>query len=62
MRRKALYILIAAAPAACSAAQSAEPAGPSEWTARNWIGLFVQVSLFILALIGLCRLAGGGGE
>lgn len=62
MLRKLLCALIAAAPALCGAAPSSDPVGPSGWTARNWIGLCVQVSLFVLALIGLCRLAGRDGE
>ena len=44
-------------------AQSPEPVGPSGWSMRNWIGFSLQIILFILALIGICRLGrrGDGG-
>lgn len=40
-------------------AQSIEPVGPAGWTARNWIGLAVQIAVFILAVWGIFRLGGG---
>ncbi len=41
-------------------AQSTEPIGPAGWTTRNWIGFSVQIIVFILAIIGICRLAKRG--
>ena len=39
-------------------AQDTTPKGPSQWTARNWIGLCIQIGLFILAVIGIYKLSG----
>ena len=52
--------------AACSAlyprallfAQDTAPRGWSQWTARNWIGFFIYIGLFVLAVIGIYKLAG----
>lgn len=37
--------------------QDTTPRGPSEWTPRNWLGFFIQIGLFILAIIGIYKLA-----
>ncbi len=43
--------------------QDTTPRGPSEWTGRNWLGFCIQISVFILAIIGIYRLAmSGEGE
>lgn len=62
MFKKFLLAAIAATPALTCMAQSTDPVGPSGWTARNWVGLCVQISLFVLALIGVCALAGRDRE
>lgn len=62
MIEKLPRLLAAAMPFLARVTQSADPAGPYEWTARNWTGLCVQVALFALALGGLWRLAGRGRE
>jgi hypothetical protein len=62
MGRKSLLAVIAAMSALTCMAQSTEPVGPSGWTARNWVGFCVQMALFVLALIGICALAGRGRE
>ena len=41
-------------------AQSTEPVGPTGWTTRNWIGFSVQITVFVLAIIGICKLARWG--
>jgi hypothetical protein len=43
--------------AASCFAQSTDPVGPSGWTTRNWIGFALQITLFVLALIGIYKLA-----
>lgn len=58
MYRKLLSALLLSAPASVCQAQSTDPVGPAGWTTRNWIGLCVQITLFVLALWGICRLAG----
>ncbi|MBI4612172.1 MAG: hypothetical protein HY720_01020 [Planctomycetes bacterium] len=35
------------------AALPTDPVGPSGWTARNWIGFAIQVTVFLLAVAGL---------
>lgn len=62
MCRELLSAFSLAAHALACQARSTEPVGPSGWTARSWIGLCVQIALFILALWGICRLAGRDGE
>lgn len=62
MNGKLPALLAAAMPSLARATHSADPAGPSEWTVRNWAGLCVQVALFALALGGLWRLAGRGRD
>jgi len=43
--------------------QDTTPRGPSEWTGRNWLGFCILISAFILAIIGIYRLAmSGEGE
>ncbi|MFH1038079.1 MAG: hypothetical protein V1789_05355 [PVC group bacterium] len=42
------------------AAQDTSPRGPSQWTARNWLGFCIQIGVFILAVIGIYRLARSG--
>ena len=39
-------------------AQDTAPRGWSQWTARNWIGFFIYLGLFVLAVIGIYKLAG----
>lgn len=43
-------------------AQSTEPVGPSGWTARNWVGFFLVIIVFILAVIGINKLATWGED
>jgi hypothetical protein len=62
MFKKILLAVLAALSALTCMAQSTEPVGPSGWTARNWAGLCVQIALFVLALIGVCALAGRDRE
>lgn len=33
------------------------PVGPLEWTAKNWVGLALQLGLFFLALFFISKLA-----
>ena len=33
------------------------PIGPSQWTAKNWVGFFLQVLIFFLALFFITKLA-----
>ncbi|MEK7483566.1 MAG: hypothetical protein AABZ60_04445 [Planctomycetota bacterium] len=33
------------------------PVGPLDWTAKNWIGLALQLGLFFLALFFISKLA-----
>lgn len=54
--------LAALGTAAAAMAQSTDPVGPSGWTTRNWIGFSVQIAVFILAVIGICKLASFGDE
>ena len=35
----------------------AESVGPGGWTPRNWIGFFLYLFVFLLAVIGLYRMA-----
>ncbi|MDP8215370.1 MAG: hypothetical protein RAO92_03485 [Candidatus Euphemobacter frigidus] len=52
-----------AAATAAAAAQDTTPRGPAEWTFRNWLGFCLQIGIFILAIIGIYKLAmSGGGE
>jgi len=48
--------------AAFLAAQDTTPRGPAEWTGRNWLGFSLQIILFILAVIGIYKLADPGAE
>jgi hypothetical protein len=43
-------------------AQDTSPRGPSEWSPRNWLGFFIQITLFLLAVFGIYTLATSGGE
>jgi len=36
------------------------PRGPSEWSSRNWLGFFIYLVVFILAVVGIYKLATGG--
>jgi hypothetical protein len=45
-------------PRALLFAQDTTPRGPSQWTAKNWVGFFLYIGLFILAVIGIYKLAG----
>lgn len=60
MRRTMVLLIIAAAIAIPCLAQPTEPIGPAGWTMRNWIGFSVQIAVFILAVIGICKLAKWG--
>ena len=65
--KKIISLLVAAgwyvAIASAALGQDTTPRGPSEWTGRNWLGFCIQISVFILAIIGIYRLAmSGGGE
>lgn len=33
------------------------PVGPLEWTAKNWVGLVLQLTLFFVALFFISKLA-----
>jgi hypothetical protein len=55
----AILIVITAIAIPCLA-QPTDPVGPAGWTMRNWIGFFVQITVFILAVIGICKLAKSG--
>jgi hypothetical protein len=55
-----LLLIVAAAIAIPCLAQSTEPVGPTGWTVRNWIGFSVQITVFILAIMGICKLAKWG--
>ena len=45
-------------PRALVFAQDTTPRGPSEWTTKNWVGFFLYIGLFVLAVIGIYKLAG----
>ena len=60
MRRTIVLLVLAAAIAIPCLAQPTEPVGPAVWTMRNWIGFSVQITVFILAVIGICKLAKWG--
>ena len=63
MTRIITFSLIAFSTAAATCfAQSIEPVGPSGWPLRSWIGLLVQITLFVLAVFGVYKLAGLGRE
>jgi hypothetical protein len=62
IRRIAAGLALAWALSLPCLAQSPEPVGPVGWTARNWIGFAVQITVFVLALIGVCKLADWGNE
>jgi hypothetical protein len=55
----ALLIVLLAIVIPCLA-QSTEPVGPTGWTTRNWIGFSVQITVFVLAIIAICKLARWG--
>ncbi|MCX6355970.1 MAG: hypothetical protein NTZ78_13870 [Candidatus Aureabacteria bacterium] len=57
MRRLTAFFVTALSLGAVCLAQSTEPVGPSGWTTRNWIGFTVQISLFVLAVLGVYKLA-----
>lgn len=57
MRRTIVLLIFAAAIAIPCLAQSTDPVGPAGWTMRNWIGFCIQITVFILAVIGVCKLA-----
>jgi len=59
-RMLVLLLIVAAAIAIPCLAQSTEPVGPTGWTVRNWIGFSVQITVFILAIMGICKLAKWG--
>ncbi len=44
--------------AAATIAQDTTPRGPAEWTGRNWLGFSLQILFFVLAVIGIYKLAG----
>lgn len=52
----AALVLLRGASAFGSDADPTVPRGPSEWTARNWMGLCIQIGLFILAIWGIWKL------
>ena len=54
---RALLLLAAAAPLPAFAEDIPQPAGPAEWTTRNWLGLCVQIAVFLLILWGIWKLA-----
>jgi len=56
-RRAAVFFGCAWGCALPCLAQSADPVGPAGWTARNWVGFAAQIAVFVLALIGICKLA-----
>jgi hypothetical protein len=60
MRRTIVLLIFAAAIAIPCLAQPTEPIGPAGWTMRNWIGFCVQITVFVLAVIGICKLAKSG--
>lgn len=60
MRQTIVLLIIAVAIAVPCLAQPTEPIGPAGWTMRNWIGFSVQITVFILAVIGICKLAKWG--
>jgi hypothetical protein len=60
MRRTIVLLIVIAAIAIPCLAQPTEPVGPAWWTMRNWIGFFIQIAVFILAVIGICKLAKTG--
>jgi hypothetical protein len=61
--RKLLFALISIALIALPCfAQSTEPIGPTGWTLRNWTGFFLQIAIFILAVIAICKLANWGED
>ena len=48
---------------AAAIAQDTTPRGPSEWIFRNWLGFCLYIGIFILAIIGIYKLAmSGDGE
>ena len=66
MKKKVLAFLAASGvsllPAAFLAAQDTTPRGPAEWTGRNWLGFSIQIIVFILAVVGIYKLADPGEE
>jgi hypothetical protein len=54
--RAAAIVLLGGAAACGSDADPTVPRGPSEWTARNWMGLCIQIGLFVLAIWGIWKL------
>ncbi len=62
--KKAISALTAAGIGILSAftlaAQDTTPRGPSQWSARNWLGFCIQIGVFLLAVIGIYRLARSG--
>ena len=56
-------LIVSVLTAATLLAQDTTPRGPSQWTGRNWLGFCIYIGIFILAIIGIYRLAmSGEGE
>ncbi len=57
MLKKFIFAVLAVIFAYPCLAQPTEPIGPAGWSARNWIGFLLQIAIFILAVIGIYKLA-----
>ena len=55
---RSISLALAAAQSVTCIAGPTDPVGPSGWTTRNWVGLAIQIGLFLLALWAVTRLAG----
>jgi hypothetical protein len=59
--RTATALVALAFPNLLLAAAATDPVGPAGWSLRNWIGLALQIGLFLGALWVLSRLAASAG-